>query len=100
MRYILGVMTGFLLSATLALAANIPSPPPIPDKETYLYLRDLYNNLYNMPTTTTNPDGARRGRYGDFLLLTTGGVNYIEVCVSTGIDGGTVWRGVALSDTP
>ena len=100
MRYALGVLTGFILSVGLAWASNINSPPPLKDKETYLYLRELWNNLYNMPTTTTNPDGVRRGHYGDFLLLTTGGVNYIEVCTSTGVEGGTQWRGVALSDTP
>ena len=100
MRYFLGILTGFILSATLAWGANLSSPPPLQDKETYLYLREIWNNLYNMPTTTVNPDGTRRGHYGDFLLLTTGGTSYIEVCVSTGIEGGTVWKGVALSDTP
>jgi hypothetical protein len=95
-----GFILGFLASAALAWASLIPSPPPLKDKETYLYLRDIWNNLYNMPTTTTNPDGARRGKYGDFLLLTTGGINYLEVCTSTGVEGGTQWRGVALSDTP
>lgn len=100
MKYLAGVLTGLILSAAVASASNIPSPPPIEDKQVYLYLRDVWNNLYNMPATTTNPDGSRRGRYGDFILLTTGGVNYLEVCTSTGIDGGTQWRGVALADTP
>ena len=100
MRYIAGVLTGFLLSASLAWAALISSPPPLKDKETYLYFRDLWNNMYNMPTSQVNPDGVRRGKYGNFLLLTTGGNSYLEVCVSQGVDGGTVWRGVALSDTP
>ena len=100
MRYLAGVLTGFILSATLAWGANIGSPPPIKDRETYLYLREVWNNLYNMPTTSTNPDGVRRGHYGDFLLLTTGGQDYLEVCTSTGVEGGTTWRGVALSNTP
>lgn len=99
-KFIIGFVLGTLLSVIGAHAANISSPPPIKDKEAYLYLRELWNNMYNMPTTTTNPDGTRRGHYGDFLLLTTGGVNYLEVCTSTGIEGGTQWRGVALSDTP
>lgn len=100
MKYAMGVLTGFLLSAALAWAATIPSPTPTTERDTLIYLRRLYNNLYNMPTTTTNPDGTRRGRYGDFILLTTGGTNYLEVCTSTGVNGGTQWRGVALSDTP
>lgn len=99
-KFMWGAAIGFLASTTLATASLIPSPPPLEDKETYLYLRDIWNNQFNMPTTTTNPDGTRRGRYGDFLLLTTGGVNYLEVCTSTGVEGGTQWRGVALSDTP
>ena len=58
--------------------------------------RRLYENHDRMDYTTTNPDGAREGKRGEFILLLSGGTYYIEV----NVDSGTVWRGVALSNTP
>ena len=104
MRYFLGILTGFILSATLAWGANLSSPPPLQDKETYLYLREIWNNLFNLPIVTSNPDGSVRGKRGDILFLDTNGdtdgPEYLEVCTSVGIEGGTRWRGVALTDVP
>ena len=100
MRYAAGVLTGFILSVSLAWGANISSPPILSDKENYLYLRDIWNNMYNMPVVTVAPNGVRRGKLGDFLLLSTGGNYYLEVNVSSGSEGGTSWVGEQLSVVP
>ena len=90
MRYVMGVFTGFLLAGSLAWAGNIASPPLTQDKEIYLYLKELYNNLGNLPVTTTNPNGSMRGRKGDTIWWNDSGTYRLRVNTSPG-QGGVDW---------
>ena len=90
MRYLAGVMTGFLMSVALAWGANISSPPLVADKEVYLYLKDIYTNLGNLTVTTTDPNGSRRGRKGDTIWWNDGGTYKLRVNTDVG-QGGTTW---------
>ncbi len=78
--------------------AKIPEPPPIQDKDVRTYLKTLYDNYNQLEVVIVNPDGARNGRYGDMVILSTGGNYYLEVCMSS--PDGTVWRGTQLTDLP
>ena len=89
MRYIAGVMTGFLLSTSLAWATH-PSPPLIEDKKIYLYLKKIHNELHKLEVTTTNPNGSRRGRLGETIWWNDGGTYRLRVNTDTG-QGGTTW---------
>ena len=92
---LIGLILGFCLSSW---AADIPSPPNLPDMPVSLqhYLGRIFNHLGRIEVTETNPDGSRNGKKGEILLLQTGGSNYIEV----NTDGSTTWEGTVLSDTP
>ena len=90
MRFILGVTVGFLLACAMAEAGNIASPPLVQDKQVYLYLKELYNNLNSFPVTTTNPNGTRRGRNGDTIWWNDSGTYRLRVNTDTG-QGGTTW---------
>lgn len=99
MRLICGAILGFCLAITLTVGAdNIPSPPPLSEQPPELqhYLRSIYENFHRLPVTTTNPDGSRRGKKGDMVLLQTGGNSYIEI----NSDSSTTWLGVILTNTP
>lgn len=99
MKLILGIILGFALTLSFSVKAdNIPSPPPLAGQPPELqhYLRSIYENFHRLPVTTSNPDGTRRGKKGDMLLLQTGGNNYIQV----NTDSSTQWRGAQLTDTP
>ena len=88
-----------LLTSTV-YAAELTQPPVDRDLtiQTRQYFKDIADNFNNLEVVTTNPDGSRRGKYGDVLLLYIGGSYYAEFCVSS--PSGTVWLGVILSDTP
>ena len=49
-----------------------------------------------IPVVTTNPDGAKRGKKGDVVLLDISGTFHLEV----NTDSSTQWRGAALTDIP
>jgi len=95
-NFILGIIMGFIFSAAIATADILPAPPPLQDVNVYTYLRQIYENFHRLQVVTTNPDGNRRGKIGDMVLLQTGGNSYIEINTT----GSTVWRGVILTDTP
>lgn len=59
-------------------------------------LWDITNGRYSLNVVTTNPDGTTSGGKGDMLLYDAGASEYLEI----NVDGGTTWRGVALTDTP
>ena len=90
----------FLGIYTSAYAGNLTQPPVLKKEpvEEQHYLKEIYNNWNNLEGTTTNPDGSRRGNYGDMLLLNSSGTYYLEICVSS--PNGTVWVGEQLTDTP
>jgi len=97
--YLIGGVLGFILAISInVMADNIPSPPPLASQPPELqhYLRSIYENFHRLPVTTTNPDGSRRGKKGDMVLLQTGGNSYIEV----NSDSSTTWLGILLSNTP
>lgn len=96
MKFIFGFIIGFLVSASLVLADNIASPPPIKDPNILHYFQQIYENLHRLQVVTVNPDGSRNGKKGDMILLQTGGSSYLEI----NSDSGTTWRGISLSDTP
>ncbi len=96
MKFIIGFICGFIISAGLVLADNITSPPPIKDPTIAHYFKQIYDNLHRLQVVTTNPDGSRSGKRGDMVLLQTGGSSYLEI----NSDSGTTWRGVILTDTP
>lgn len=100
MRFILGFVLGSLIFGMPAFSGNIPAPSRVQDKEIADYLRRISDNWMNLPSVTTNPNGSQQGRYGDIVLLSTGGNYYLEVCISTGPTGGTSWRGVQLTAVP
>jgi hypothetical protein len=59
-------------------------------------LKQLYDWVSRLEVVTTNPDGVRKGQKGEAVLLITGGNYYVEI----NVDGNTIWRGVALTNTP
>jgi len=99
MKLISGIILGFVLTLSFGVMAdNIPSPPPLSNQPPELqhYLRSIYENFHRLPVTTTNPDGSRRGKKGDMLLLQTGGNHYLEINTNSS----NVWHGVQLTNTP
>jgi hypothetical protein len=68
---------------------------PIEEQQFWRSIEERWNTL---DVVTANPDGSRRGKYGEMVLLNNSGTYYIEICVSS--PSGTVWRGAQLSDTP
>lgn len=93
------LLTIILLFITInSYAGQIPAPPPLPG-ETVVeqdYFQKIYENMNNIATVTTNPDGTTKGKKGDMLLLYTGGFYYLEI----NVDGNTTWFGEQLTDTP
>ncbi len=89
-----------LLIGGICYASNIPQPPPVKEKriDEQQYLKKIADNFNNLKVVTTNPDGTTTGKYGDMLLLVTGGNYYLEICVDT--PTGTTFRGVQLTNTP
>ncbi len=96
MRFLLTIL--FILSCVPCWGAKIPEPPPIMDKDVRTYFKVLYDNFNNLEVVTTNPDGSRNGRYGDLVVLLTGGNYYLEICMSS--PDGTTWFGTQLTNTP
>ena len=96
MRFIIGLIAGFLLSAVVVMADNISAPPPIKDVSILHYFNQIYANFHRLQVVTTNPDGTRNGKKGDMILLQTGGSSYLEI----NSDSSTTWLGILLSNTP
>ncbi len=97
--YLVGGIIGFALVFSFnAIADNIPSPPPLASQPPELqhYLRSIYENFHRLQVVTTNPDGSRRGKKGDMVLLQTGGNHYLEI----NTDSSTTWHGVQLTNVP
>lgn len=73
-------------------------PPKMDDKTTEQYLKTLYNKINILEVVTTNPNGNYKGRYGQTVMLFTGGNYYLETCIST--PNGTSWRGIQITAVP
>ena len=97
LSFIFIVLCAFL---GFVFASNLSQPPILKDEPLaeQQYFTEIYNNFNLLEVTETNPDGNRNGKYGQIILLKSGGNYYVEICVSS--PNGTVWRGVVLSDTP
>ena len=105
MRFILGFILGALLISGVSHAYRTGKPvqirgvSPSDLVELNLTLEELWditNGRYNLNITTTNPDGTEQGDVGDVILLNDSGTFYLEINTT----GSTVWKGVALTDTP
>ena len=59
-------------------------------------LWNISNGKWNMNIVTVNPDGTTKGDVGDMLLYNSSGTYYLEINTT----GSTIWRGVALTNTP
>ena len=81
-------------SVTNLWAGKIPEPPPIRDLEVRNYLKTLYDNGSNLEVVTTNPNGTRKGDYGDIVLYKGATQSVIEICISS--PNGTIWQGISL----
>lgn len=90
MRFLAGVITGFLLSGAIAWASDLPSPPLVQDKEVKRYLKRLYDQAGRIEVVTTNPNGSRFGRKGDTVWWNDSGTYKLRVCTDAG-QGGTTW---------
>lgn len=92
-------VTAFCLFTTYVFAGLLPAPPVrnVSVEEQH-YLRSIYENHNKLEIVTSNPDGSRTGKRGDILLFNDSETYYLEICISS--PTGTVWKGVALSDTP
>ncbi len=102
-RLILGIFLGLSLSFLVSLYADrVSSPPPLQgkyeDSKSVIqhYLKELSINIHRLEVTTVNPDGSRRGKKGDMVLLQTGGKHYLEI----NTDSSTTWHGEELTDVP
>lgn len=104
-KLIIGVIAGSILTAATAQAYRIVSPTRITDydqrglvviNDNFKKIWDITNGRYNIDITEINPDGTDKGDVGDIILLNNSGDYYLEV----NVNGGTTWRGVALTDTP
>ena len=91
--FILGIITSLCFSV---LADKIPSPPLLKDPALLHYLKIIYDNHNRLEVVTSNPDGSRKGKKGDMVLLQTGGNSYLEV----NSDSNTTWLGTQLTNTP
>lgn len=94
MKFILGFIFGFMISAGVVLADNITTPPPIKDANVYHYLRQVYENFHRLQVVSVDPDAARSGKKGDMVLYLTGGVGVL--CVN--VDSATDWDCATLTD--
>ena len=102
-KLILGLIIGLFIGG-VAYGYRISKPSRITDfdqkglvviNDNFERLWDITNGRYSLNTVTVNPDGVTKGNGGDIVLLNSGGTYYLELCV-----GGTIWRGVQLSNTP
>jgi len=76
---------------------NLSDPTQINQlNQTLTDLWDITNGRYHINIVTSNPDGSLRGIIGEIVLFNNSGTYYLEV----NTDGGTIWRGIALSNTP
>jgi hypothetical protein len=88
-----------MLSA-IAYAGELNVPPPLKDLSVsqQRFYRDIYNNWNNIEVTTTNPNGSRRGEYGDIVFYNNSGT--YKLCVQTTSGGGTTWVCSSAYSTP
>lgn len=94
MKFIIGFICGFIVSAGLVLADNITSPPPIKDPTIAHYFKQIYDNFHRLQVVSTDPDASRSGKKGDMVLYLTGGVGVL--CVN--VDSATDWDCATLVD--
>ena len=87
MRFIILLM--FVCSTAWA---ELPVPPVIQAQTTSTtqYMKDIYDNINIIPTTDTDPNGNRYGRYGQIVRWNNGGVYSLYTCVSS--PNGKAWQ--------
>jgi len=106
-KYLIILFLGILISVSFNIyALRSPSPQrftDFTDKSQINQLNDfletiwnITNGRYNINIVTTNPDGNTKGDVGDILLFNDSGTYYL--CIN--VTGSTIWRSVALTDTP
>ena len=94
-KLLAGILIGLLLSASLAWASHVPSPPPsIKDQHILRYLRKLQKSMHNIEIVTSDPNGSRRGMNGDVIIFNDSGTYRWRVNTSTTPEGGTTWSSV------
>lgn len=86
-----------LLLCVPCYAGEISEPPISKDlpKDTSDYLQQLYNNFNNLQVVTTNPNGNRRGKYGDLVDYNNSGNHSVKICTSS--PSGTTWSDIFIS---
>lgn len=93
------ILTIIILLLYGNLWAELPAPPILRDLpvQAQQYFKILYDNHNKFEVVTTDPNGSRRGNYGDMVIYKdiVGGTWFICVCIST--PNGTVWKEVQIS---
>lgn len=79
-----------LVMTATASAGDLPPPTPRKDRHVAdeLYLRRIQQEWNNLVITTTNPNGAYRGKKGDIIIYDNGGS--LKFCVL--YTAPTTWR--------
>ena len=62
--------------------------------ETLNYFKVLADNHNNLQVVTTEPQGSRKGNYGDVVLYKSATQSILSICVSS--PSGTTWYGTTL----
>lgn len=103
MKFIIGFLLGSLIFGGISYAYRVPQPQRIIafDENNLVIINEVLENLwaitngrYNLNVVTSNPDGTK-GNVGDVVLYDAGAKEYLEICI-----GGTVWKGVEITNTP
>lgn len=81
----------FMLFCSVAWA-ELPVPPVIQSQTTSTtqYMKDIYDNINIIPTTNTNPNGNRFGRYGQIVRYNNAGTYSLYTCISS--PSGKAWQ--------
>lgn len=93
MRYLI-VLAGVLVLATTCSADILPDPSKVEDRETRFYLNKVKQAIGNIEITTSDPNGSRRGMFGDVVIFNDSGTYRWRVNTSTTPQGGTTWSSV------
>lgn len=101
MRVLLVGLLMFPLLIWVAVAGELPAPPPLQGEPVaeVAYLAKIYENWHRLDVSTVNPNTApaRRGLRGEVIYATFGGTNRLCANTSTTAEGGTTWQCVSLS---
>lgn len=88
------VILVILALACYSFADTLPDPSKVEDRETRFYLNKVKQAIGNIEITTSDPNGSRRGMFGDVVIFNDSGTYRWRVNVSTTPQGGTTWASV------